>query len=90
LFAKARSAACPSLSTLGLVLFMFIVGAELRAPDGVRSQVEAAGWVGVLGVLCRWARAWRSRPCCIARDLRRGVLAVRVVHGGGVVESRVP
>lgn len=51
LFAKASLPALSSLSTLGLVLFMFIVGTELRAPDGVRAQLKAAGAVGVLGVL---------------------------------------
>jgi Kef-type K+ transport system membrane component KefB len=51
LFARDSLSALSSLSMLGLVLFMFIVGAELRAPDGVRAQVRAAGMVGVLGVL---------------------------------------
>jgi Kef-type K+ transport system membrane component KefB len=51
LFAKDSLPALSSLSTLGLVLFMFVVGAELRAPDGVRNQVKAAGMVGVLSVL---------------------------------------
>ena len=51
LFARDSLPALTSLSTLGLVLFMFIVGAELRAPDGVRAQLKAAGAVGALGVL---------------------------------------
>ncbi len=51
LFAKESLPALSSLSTLGLVLFMFVVGAELRAPDGVRAQIKSAGAVGVLGVL---------------------------------------
>lgn len=51
LFAPDSLPALSSLSTLGLVLFMFIVGAELRAPEGVRSQLRTAGWVGVLSVL---------------------------------------
>ena len=51
LFATASLPALSSLSMLGLVLFMFIVGAELRAPDGVRAQVKAAGLVGVLSVI---------------------------------------
>ena len=37
--ASARSAACRSS---GLVLFMFIVGAELRLPHGARKQIVAA------------------------------------------------
>ncbi len=51
LFAPASLPALSSLSTLGLVLFMFIVGAELRAPNGVRAQIKSAGLVGVLSVL---------------------------------------
>ena len=51
LFAPESLAGLSSLSMLGLVLFMFIVGAELRAPDGVRAQLKAAGAVGLLGVL---------------------------------------
>lgn len=38
------------LSELGLVLFMFIVGAELRMPLGVRQQLVAAGWIAALSV----------------------------------------
>ncbi len=39
-----------ALSTIGLVLFMFIIGAELRAVEGTRAQVRAASLVGVLGI----------------------------------------
>jgi Kef-type K+ transport system membrane component KefB len=51
LFTAASLPALSSLSMLGLVLFMFIVGVELRAPDGVRAQFKSAGWVGILSVL---------------------------------------
>ena len=51
LFAKDSLPALSALSTLGLVLFMFIVGAELRAPAGVRAQLKSAGMVAVLSVL---------------------------------------
>jgi Kef-type K+ transport system membrane component KefB len=51
LFAAASLPALGSLSTLGLVLFMFVVGVELRAPDGIRAQLRSAGAVGVLSVL---------------------------------------
>ncbi len=50
LFAPETLPGLSSLSQLGLVLFMFVVGAELRAPDGVRAQLRSAGAVGVLGV----------------------------------------
>ena len=51
LFAPESLPGLSSLATLGLVLFMFIVGVELRWPEGVRQQFKAAGWVGVLSVL---------------------------------------
>jgi Kef-type K+ transport system membrane component KefB len=40
-----------AISQLGLVLFMFIVGAELRLPSGAKAQIVAASWIGVLSVL---------------------------------------
>ena len=51
LFSKASLAGLTSLSTLGLVLFMFVVGLELRAQEGVRAQLRSAGYVGVLSVI---------------------------------------
>jgi Kef-type K+ transport system membrane component KefB len=51
IFAKGSIGALGSLSQLGLVLFMFIVGAELRMPVGARKQIAAAGWIGGLSVL---------------------------------------
>jgi Kef-type K+ transport system membrane component KefB len=50
LFSTASLQGLTSLSTLGLVLFMFVVGLELRAHDGVRAQIKAAGSVGVLSI----------------------------------------
>ena len=37
LFPADSLGALTALSTLGVVLFMFVVGAELRTPDGVRA-----------------------------------------------------
>ena len=51
IFAQASRGPLEGLSQLGLVLFMFIVGAELRLPTGVRSQLVSASWIGVLSVL---------------------------------------
>lgn len=48
LFAKPLLAGLSSLSTLGLVLFMFLIGLELRPQQGVKAQLRAAGWVGVV------------------------------------------
>ena len=50
LFASASLAGLQSLATLGLVLFMFVVGLELRSNHGVAAQLKAAGAVGVLSV----------------------------------------
>ncbi|UHQ20353.1 cation:proton antiporter [Lysobacter sp. KIS68-7] len=62
LFAKSSLAGLSSLSMLGLVLFMFIVGAELRAPEGVRAQIKSAGFVGVLGVVLPMAAGLAISP----------------------------
>lgn len=62
LFAKASLAPLSALSTLGLVLFMFVVGAELRMPDGLRAQARAAGLVSGLGVLLPMALALAITP----------------------------
>jgi Kef-type K+ transport system membrane component KefB len=50
-FDPASRGGLEALSQIGLVLFMFIVGAELRLPTGVRSQLVAATWIGLLSVL---------------------------------------
>lgn len=50
LFEPQSLPALSALSQLGLVLFMFVVGAELRAPDGVRAQLRSAGIVAMLSV----------------------------------------
>jgi len=51
LFGKNMLVGLNALSTLGLVLFMFVIGLEIRAPGGLRAQIRSAGSVGVLSVL---------------------------------------
>ncbi len=51
LFQRSSLPELDAISQLGLVLFMFIVGAELRLPSGARAQIKAATWIGVLSVL---------------------------------------
>ncbi|UXI68701.1 cation:proton antiporter [Tahibacter amnicola] len=51
LFARESLGALTGLSQLGLVIFMFVVGAEMRMPTGVRTQMIAATRVGVLTVV---------------------------------------
>lgn len=50
-FPAGSMSALSSLATLGVVFFMFIVGAELRAPAGTRTQVRTAFSVGGLGIV---------------------------------------
>jgi Kef-type K+ transport system membrane component KefB len=50
-FEPSSLPALDGLSQVGLVLFMFIVGAELRAPHGARRQLVDAGWISVMSVL---------------------------------------
>ena len=57
LFPAASLPALSALATLGLVLFMFVIGAELRAPDGARAQVVAATRVAGLSALLPFALA---------------------------------
>lgn len=50
-FEPSSLPALEGLSQVGLVLFMFIVGAELRAPQGARAQLVAAAWISAMSVL---------------------------------------
>lgn len=50
-FAKPTLAALDGLSQVGLVLFMFIVGAELRLPTNARRQLADAACVGTAAVV---------------------------------------
>jgi Kef-type K+ transport system membrane component KefB len=51
IFAADSLGMLEGLSQLGLVLFMFIVGAELRLPTAAPRQLLAAGRMGVLSVI---------------------------------------
>lgn len=51
LFPPASLPALSSLATLGVVLFMFVVGAEVRAPRGLKSQVTAAALVAGISMV---------------------------------------
>lgn len=48
LFPADSLGALQSLSTLGLVLFMTVVGAELRMPSGAGCLLRSASWIGGL------------------------------------------
>ena len=83
LFPRDKLAALEGLSQVGLVLFMFVVGAEIRAPAGARERLVAAGWVGTLGVVLPMLLGLAIAPALHARFAPAGhrVLAVRAVHG---------
>ena len=61
LFAPGSLSGLKGLSQLGLVLFMFIVGAELRLPGGGR-EARSAVAVGLAGVLLPMALAISAAP----------------------------
>ena len=51
IFDRSSLGALSSLSQLGLVLFMFIVGAELRCRWACASSSSRPSWIGVLSVV---------------------------------------
>ena len=62
LFPDASLPGLSSLATLGLVLFMFVIGVEMRAPEGARSQVVAAARVAGLSALLPFGLALAVAP----------------------------
>ena len=62
LFAPASLGGLTALSTLGLVLFMFVIGLELRWPQGVRARIAAAANVGVASVVLPMALGLALAP----------------------------
>ncbi|KAA0071678.1 cation:proton antiporter [Rhodanobacter sp. T12-5] len=73
LFAPASLPTLNGLSEIGLVLFMFIVGAELRLPDGVRQTLRAAGAVAGLAVALPIGLALLITPMLYTRYAPAGI-----------------
>ncbi|HBK47030.1 MAG TPA: cation/H(+) antiporter [Xanthomonadaceae bacterium] len=73
LFARDSLPALSGLSTLGVVLFMFIVGVELRAPEGTRAQVRSAFAVGLLGIVLPMALGVAIAPWLYPRFAPQGL-----------------
>ncbi|WP_140725367.1 MULTISPECIES: cation:proton antiporter [Gammaproteobacteria] len=73
LFARDSLPALSSLSTLGVVLFMFVVGLELRAPEGNRAQVRSAFATGLLGIVLPMALGLAIAPWLHPRFAPAGV-----------------
>ncbi|MBL0162628.1 MAG: cation:proton antiporter [Xanthomonadales bacterium] len=73
LFAPSSLSALDALSQIGLVLFMFIVGAELRLPGGAKRHLGASGLVGTLSVLLPFALGIAISPGLHERFAPAGV-----------------
>lgn len=73
LFAVESLPALEGLSELGLVLFMFVVGAELRLPDGARRHLGASGAIGLACVLLPCTLGLAIAPYLHARFAPDGV-----------------
>jgi Kef-type K+ transport system membrane component KefB len=72
-FPREKLAALEGLSQVGLVLFMFVVGAELRTPGRARDSLASAGWVGTLGVVMPMLLGLAIAPVLHARFAPAGV-----------------
>ncbi|SCX61902.1 cation:proton antiporter [Variovorax sp. EL159] len=73
LFSKESLQGLSSLSTLGLVLFMFVVGLELRSTKTMREQLRSAGYVGVLSVVVPLALGIAISPALYPALAPKGV-----------------
>lgn len=73
LFARESLPPLSGLANLGVVLFMFIVGAELRAPEGTRAQVRSAVSVGVSGIVLPLLLGLTASPWLYPRFAPDGV-----------------
>ena len=62
IFPAASLPMLAGLGTLGVSLFMFIVGAELRAPEGSARQVRAAISIGGFGIVLPFALGLAIAP----------------------------
>lgn len=73
LFPVDSLGALEGLSELGLVLFMFVVGAELRLPGGARRHLGASGAIGLACVLLPCALGLAIAPFLHSRFAPQGV-----------------
>ncbi|MBB3804588.1 Kef-type K+ transport system membrane component KefB [Xanthomonas arboricola] len=73
LFAANSLPPLSGLANLGVVLFMFVVGVELRAPEGTKAQVRASVLVGVSGIVLPLALGLAAAPWLFPRFAPHGV-----------------
>lgn len=71
LFAARSLPPLSGLATMGVVLFMFVVGVELRAPEGTKAQVRASILVGVSGIVLPLLLGWLPRRGCSRASHRK-------------------
>jgi Kef-type K+ transport system membrane component KefB len=73
LFAKESLPPLSGLANLGVVLFMFIVGVELRAPEGTKAQVRSAFSVGLSGIVLPLVLGLAAAPWLFSRFAPAGI-----------------
>ncbi len=73
LFAANSLPPLSGLATMGVVLFMFVVGAELRAPEGTKAQVRASILVGVSGIVLPLLLGLAAAPWLFPRFAPHGI-----------------
>lgn len=64
---------CRRLANLRVVLFMFVVGVELLAPEGTKAQVRASVLVGVSGIVLPLALGVAAAPWLFPRFAPQGI-----------------
>ncbi|PPT84965.1 cation/H(+) antiporter [Xanthomonas arboricola pv. zantedeschiae] len=73
LFASSSLPPLSGLANIGVVLFMFIVGVELRAPEGTTAQVRASVLVGLSGIVLPLLLGLAAAPWLFARFAPQGI-----------------
>jgi len=73
LFARESLPPLSGLANLGVVLFMFIVGVELRAPEGTKAQVRSAFSVGLSGIVLPLLLGLAAAPWLFPRFAPAGI-----------------
>lgn len=73
LFASSSLPPLSGLVNIGVVLFMFIVGVELRAPEGTTAQVRASVLVGLSGIVLPLLLGLAAAPWLFARFAPQGI-----------------
>ncbi|NHF65782.1 cation:proton antiporter [Xanthomonas hortorum] len=73
LFASNSLPPLSGLANIGVVLFMFIVGVELRAPEGTKAQVRASILVGLSGIVLPLLLGLAAAPWLFAHFAPQGI-----------------